>query len=65
MINCYGVNDESQLMTSDLHLFVNSIDVELVSNAGDEVLRNFILIQHGRNQIDRKAIRDHKLELKK
>ena len=65
MINCYGANDESQLMTSDLHLFVNSIDVELVSNAGDEVLRNFILIQHGRNQIGRKAIRDHKLELKK
>ena len=65
MINCYGVNDESQLMTSDLHLFVNWIDVELVSNAGDEVLRNFILIQHGRNQIGRKAIRDHKLELKK
>ena len=65
MINCYGVNDESQLMTSDLHLFVNSIDVELVSNAGDEVLRNFILIQHGRNQIGRKAIRDHKLGLKK
>ena len=57
MINCYGANDESQLMTSDLHLFVNSIDVELVSNAGDEVLRNFILIQHGRNQIGRKAIR--------
>ena len=65
MINCYGANDESQLMTSDLHLFVNSIDVELVSNAGDEVLRNFILIQHGRNQIGRKAIRHHKLELKK
>ena len=43
MINCYGVNDESQLMTSDLHLFVNWIDVEPVSNAGDEILRIFIL----------------------
>ena len=48
MINCYGVNDESQLMTSDLHLFVNWIDVELVSNAGDEILRIFIYIaQYG------------------
>ena len=65
MINCYGAKDERQLMTSDLHLFVNWIDVELVANAGDEVLRNFILIQHGRNQIGRKAIHDHKLELKK
>ena len=58
-------NDERQLMTSDLHLLVNCNDVELVSNAGDEVLRIFILIQHGRNQTGRKAIRDHTLELKK
>ena len=42
MINYYGVDDERQLMTSDLHLFVDRI-VELVSNAGDKVLRNFIL----------------------
>ena len=52
-------------MTSDLHLLVNCNDVELVSHAGDEVLRIFILIQHGRNQTGRKAIRDHTLELKK
>ena len=47
-------------MTSDLHRLV--IDVELVSNVGDEVWRIFILIQHGRNQTSRKAIHDHKLE---
>ena len=47
-------------MTSDLHRLV--IDVELVSNVGDEVLRIFILIQHGRNQTGREAIHDYKLE---
>ena len=62
MINCYGVKDERQLMTSDLYLFVKWIDVELVSNTGDEVWRIFLLIQHGRNQTGRKAIHDYKLE---
>ena len=66
MINCYGVNEARQLMTSDLYLFVNWINIELVSIMPVIKFWEFlsVLIQHGRNQTGRKAIHDHKLELK-